>query len=96
MLISYICLTTFKASSASFIASKNFGLSGKKWNINVLIAFTDAIKIIYSRHGTNLINIRLRLQFIGIKNMPINEEYMKIIGINIETNEAALGAVSLV
>lgn len=89
-------LKTSSASSGLFIASKNFGDSGKNENVNVFMAFTDVMQIMYNRHGVNRMNSKSMLQFIGIINMPKIAEYMNIIGINIETNDAALGAVSFV
>lgn len=94
--ISYIFLKTSRASSGSFMANKNFGLSGKNENANVFIAFTEVIMIMYNLHGTKLTKNKFNFQFIGITINPIIAEYMKIIGMNIDTNEAALGAVSFV
>lgn len=96
VLISYIFLRTSSASSGLFIARRNFGLSGKNENATVFNALTNVMMIIYNLHGTKSTKNRFRLQFIGITKRPIIPEYMKIIGINIETNDAALGAVSLV
>lgn len=61
-----------------------------------MIAFTDVMQIMNKRHGANLMNRRSMLQFIGIISIPKIAEYIKIIGIKIETNAAALGAVSFV
>lgn len=96
VLISYIFLKTSNASSGLFIANKNFGVSGMNENTTVLKAFTIEIVMINILQGTKLMKYKSMLQFMGIRIIPIIEDKMKIIGINIETNDAALGAVTLV
>lgn len=96
VLILYMSLNTLSASSGWFIANKNLGLSGKNENDNVFMAFTDVMQIMNSRQGAKLMKNRFRLKFIGMINIPKIAEYMNIIGINIDTKEAARGAVSLV
>lgn len=53
VLILYMVLNAFNASSGvSFMASKNFGVSGKNENRMEFVAFIIEIAIINRRHGT--------------------------------------------
>lgn len=94
--ILYICRKTFNASSSLFITRRNFGLSGRTEKVIVFMKFIIAITIMYNLHGTKCMNHISILQFIGINRIAKIEEYINVMHINIEVNEAALGAVSFV
>lgn len=96
VLISYIFRRTSSASSGLFIVSKNFGDSGKNKNANVFKALTEVMMMMYNLQGAKLMKYKFTDQFIGITKIPMSPEKMNIIGINIETKEAARGAVSFV
>lgn len=54
--------------------NKNFGLSGKNENAMALIACIIDAATMNNLHGTNFINPKSKLQFIGIKNIAQIEE----------------------
>lgn len=91
--MAYIWLSTFKASSLRFMASKNFGVSGINVNTMALNKLIDEVHVRKKRHGLYSTDKILKLQSIGMIPRAIGDIITQTPDNAILTNAAAWAAV---